>query len=1552
MANTTNIDIDYISKDFNSTVDNLINFATINYGSGTSANRLWTNFNQDSFSRNWLEIVAYVSDLLFFYFDTQATQAYLQTASVRSAVNDIAKQFGFTPATESSASGDIVFTINAAGTISRGFRVKSTSGLQYYLTNSIVAGSAGTYTGTVLQGIIKTENFTATGLQNEELLLSGPNVVLDQTNTNTLDISPAVTVNGNSYKLVSSFLRFNGTDVAPVLDSLGNVIGGGGRVFTLGEKPNGTPFIKFGDGIFGRKVLSGESISVTYRTGGGSAGNVSENSVVTLVDSNSIINSVTNPDKFSGGADEQSIDQLRELIPASLRTLERAVAEQDYSDILIANFSEIFAASTEVNSTDPGIDINVYVVPNGIGIPKISDNTLLKNRLSSFLNRRKMVTVQFQILDAFPVDVLISLEVFISNTASRNTTSQAISTTLLEYFSLITGGAGSNGVGFAEEILLKDITDQLRQISGIDRFEIKRLTYRPRVEKNIVGLSSLYNVSDVSIYPNVQELEWLVGASGSITKSLGAVGNLFDNADLTDFVYESNSGEITYLLPVDLSLVSPGDLFRNGPGLTEITRVQTVGEFAGAYEISEVTAVADNQGKSEITKITTVADVSGTLASTYFTLYDEFGSVAVWFQISGSPQPSHGANRAIMVSITSNDSANTVATQLTTVLAADTAFSATRVNNEVTITLDDSLAVPDAVDFNTTFDFDILQKGENRDSLDGTYFNVYDDSGLIKVWYDVDNTSTPPSGVSLLEVDVLSNDSATAVATKTATAITAAAYNISATSLSSVLTISNDLIGNRTNASDFNTGFDIETITNGTDADSLSGTYFDLNDQNGPVRVWFDLDNASAAPATPIGGRRIEVDIAAADTANNVATKLRAVLNADAQYNTSGATNLCVIEDVSIGTRSDAVDVNTGFTISIDQQGVANNTDFTILGVDLANNIVTLSPDQPVNPISGLNAGGSIRNGTTSFESFKVFKKILASTTNLSSDSITDSNLDLTLKSGSGTALNSRTLLDNTNVYLINELSTGDFYLLDSASNVWEIISNDSNTIRVGITAVNNAAITSVSAGAYKIVKNFTNKEVIFHESRFLIQYNTNNTFYSVGSLFNQIGTIGDDFQISETQTNVGNLGVAVDLISYDSGTKKLQVNGSPNLVGVSSQYKLIDNSGQIFNLTAIDNRVKASSAYNALVSTIAPGYVLENTSLGSQYAQGIKVEATDTYTIISLYLKRQGNVTGGLTARIVNDDGTGLPNSSSTVAVSTQVNINTLPLDTDFNSFTYSAGKVLETAIVGYEKIIFSFNTPPELTAEQQYHIIINGNAEYNANQNYNIQIVNNSPFISYGYDALNGIITYDSDIDLSTVLSGHYFVDGAGKYFIITSVNDDENQLTIGAGKTVNDTANGHVYSFDSILIAVDVASNATYADGKFSRFDGTFWANDTQGPVLNRLIENTDSFFTLEGPKSFTIDGNLTPSLGVGATLSQRYYDDNSEISFILGFADGLITSAVDVNPVGKGTVGAIGNSKIDSFSYRTSAISDDIVNLRKNEIPQLSASDISITIFGGV
>jgi hypothetical protein len=81
---------------------------------------------------------------------------------------------------------------------------------------------------------------------------------------------------------------------------------------------------------------------------------------------------------------------------------------------------------------------------------------------------------------------------------------------------------------------------------------------------------------------------------------------------------------------------------------------------------------------SEITDVTAVAE-AGNIDGTYFLIYDNVGSVAVWFDVgdTGSLEPTHGANRSIEVTgVGAGNTANQVAAAIQAAVDADPAFSA------------------------------------------------------------------------------------------------------------------------------------------------------------------------------------------------------------------------------------------------------------------------------------------------------------------------------------------------------------------------------------------------------------------------------------------------------------------------------------------------------------------------------------------------------------------------------------------------------------------------------------------------------------------------------------------------------------------------------------------------------------------------------------------------------------------------------------------------------------------------------------------------------------
>jgi Baseplate J-like protein len=111
------------------------------------------------------------------------------------------------------------------------------------------------------------------------------------------------------------------------------------QVFTIQNQSDGTSDVLFGDGVEGATLPTGQNnILATYRIGSGSAGNVADGAITTLMQRPLGVSGVTNPQAATGGADAESIDDVRSNAPQTVLTLGRAVSIADYQ-----NFASIFA---------------------------------------------------------------------------------------------------------------------------------------------------------------------------------------------------------------------------------------------------------------------------------------------------------------------------------------------------------------------------------------------------------------------------------------------------------------------------------------------------------------------------------------------------------------------------------------------------------------------------------------------------------------------------------------------------------------------------------------------------------------------------------------------------------------------------------------------------------------------------------------------------------------------------------------------------------------------------------------------------------------------------------------------------------------------------------------------------------------------------------------------------------------------------------------------------------------------------------------------------------
>ena len=114
---------------------------------------------------------------------------------------------------------------------------------------------------------------------------------------------------------------------------------------------------------------------------------------------------------------------------------------------------------------------------------------------------------------------------------------------------------------------------------------------------------------------------------------------------------------------------------------------------------------------------------------------------------------------------------------------------------------------------------------------------------------------------------------------------------------------------------------------------SLNGTWFYIYGAGGLTSVWLDVNNNGTPASDPGGGaQNIEVDgISTGDTAEQVATAVAYAVDNHANFSCEVQGQKVIITDSADVNRTDAYDNDTGFDISVKQQGtnttVAQNID-------------------------------------------------------------------------------------------------------------------------------------------------------------------------------------------------------------------------------------------------------------------------------------------------------------------------------------------------------------------------------------------------------------------------------------------------------------------------------------------------------------------------------------------------------------------------------------------------------------------------------------------------
>jgi len=191
-----------------------------------------------------------------------------------------------------------------------------------------------------------------------------------------------------SSKYVHNSLQITiGGDIWPLYNSFG-LMGPTTKGAVVQIDENGDAALVFGDGINGLIPPISQTVYGDYKESEGISGNLPPNTLTVIQSSivlpTGIFLQATNPDYSSNGTNFQNLNEIRDMAPRSIRTLDRAVSYQDYVDIAM----QVPGVGAAEVAYCCGKYVDVYIAPNSVG----TATTALVARVKNYMDCRVMVT--------------------------------------------------------------------------------------------------------------------------------------------------------------------------------------------------------------------------------------------------------------------------------------------------------------------------------------------------------------------------------------------------------------------------------------------------------------------------------------------------------------------------------------------------------------------------------------------------------------------------------------------------------------------------------------------------------------------------------------------------------------------------------------------------------------------------------------------------------------------------------------------------------------------------------------------------------------------------------------------------------------------------------------------------------------------------------------------------------------------------------------------------------------------------------------------------------
>lgn len=485
--------IDYLARDYNSFRKALIDLIPAKLPE-------WTDRSEADFGIALIELFAYMADILSYYQDRIANEAFLSTAQERRSIINHLRLIGYemTPAAAASTKLNLIVgdSVTQVVEVRKGdqFGTKGSpdrKSVTFEYTGDkplVIDPTQGPFIpaqkpdGSPLANFKEFENVipvregktisnevigVSDGRPNQRYRLAQPRM-LRESLTIVVETNPPTPAWRSRRDLIFSGRAFTGPQLAALehQERIGSTLAFSSAAdadYAIETDESDITTVIFGDGQFGKIPPTGMRILATYRVGGGPEGNVGEGQITQVIKAPQLQLlgvKVVNRHPASGGAERESIEQAAKFAPTVFASMQRSVTADDYvaQAKLFPGVSKARAEATNWN------EVRLYIAPTGQGEPP---SDVMKRDLIAYFEDKRMLTSYIEIHKPDYVKIDIDASVIALGHFRNDDVQDAAEKAVMDLLDF-------EKVDFKQKLYLSKIYEKFEALPGVDSVFVNR----------------------------------------------------------------------------------------------------------------------------------------------------------------------------------------------------------------------------------------------------------------------------------------------------------------------------------------------------------------------------------------------------------------------------------------------------------------------------------------------------------------------------------------------------------------------------------------------------------------------------------------------------------------------------------------------------------------------------------------------------------------------------------------------------------------------------------------------------------------------------------------------------------------------------------------------------------------------------------------------------------------------------------------------------------------------------------------------------------------------